>query len=130
MKKSIQHLLLISLLLLGTMRFSYAQPDLSHWQIGVNAGTFIYQGDLSPSRLGSYKTMKPDLGIYVSRILSPAIAVQAIPGHIHHTRCCLSRIFISYCALAKGQCNVTARRFSPSRSPFLTLLTCDDLEYR
>jgi hypothetical protein len=76
MKKSIQAALLISLLLFGARPFSYAQPDLSHWQIGFNAGLFIYQGDLSPSHFGSYKTMKPGLAVYASRILSPSFILR------------------------------------------------------
>jgi len=76
MTKSIQAPALISLLLFGMMPFAYAQPDLSRWQVGVSAGMFIYQGDLTPSRFGSYKTMKPGLGLYVSRILSPSFILR------------------------------------------------------
>lgn len=42
----------------------YAQPDLSRIELGANATTFIYQGDLTPSKLGSYKTIGLGLGIY------------------------------------------------------------------
>jgi hypothetical protein len=76
MTKSIQASALISLLLVGVMPFAYAQPDLSNWQVGVNAGMFIYQGDLTPSHFGSYKTMKPGFGIYVSRIISPSFILR------------------------------------------------------
>jgi len=76
MTKSIQAPVLISLLLFGTMPFTYAQLDLSNWQVGINGGIFIYQGDLTPSRFGSYKTMKPGFGLYVSRILSPSFILR------------------------------------------------------
>ena len=76
MTRSVQTSVLISLLLVGTIPFSYAQLDLSNWQVGVNAGMFIYQGDLTPSRFGSYKTMKPGFGLYVSRILSPSFILR------------------------------------------------------
>jgi len=51
MTKSIQAPALISLLLFGMMPFAYAQPDLSRWQVGVSAGMFIYQGDLTLANL-------------------------------------------------------------------------------
>ncbi len=76
MTKSIQTSLLASLSIFGIMPFAFAQPGLSNWQVGVNAGIFIYQGDLTPSHFGSYKTMKPALGIYVSRILSPSFILR------------------------------------------------------
>ena len=76
MTKLIQAPALISLLLFGIIPFAYAQLDLSNWQAGVNAGMFIYQGDLTPSRFGSYKTMKPGLGIYLSRILNPSFILR------------------------------------------------------
>jgi len=53
------------------------QPDfLSKFEIGVNAGLFVYQGDLTPSQLGSYKTLKPELNFFVSRIISPLISLR------------------------------------------------------
>ena len=53
-----------------------AQLNLSKWQIGVNGGIFIYQGDLTPSDLGSYKTVGPVAGIYVSRVLNPSLLLR------------------------------------------------------
>ena len=41
-----------------------AQFDITKIELGADAATFIYQGDLTPSRLGSFKTMKLGLGIY------------------------------------------------------------------
>jgi len=76
MTKSIQAPALIGLLLFGMMPFAFAQPDLSKWQVGINGGMFIYQGDLTPSRFGSYNTMKPGLALYVSRILSPSFILR------------------------------------------------------
>lgn len=54
-----------------------AQLDLSKWQIGANVGMFIYQGDLTPSPIGSYRTTQPGLGIYISRVLNPSFIVRA-----------------------------------------------------
>ena len=55
---------------------AYGQLNLSKWQVGVNAGIFIYQGDLTPSPLGSYRTLSPGFGLYVSRILSPSFILR------------------------------------------------------
>ncbi len=53
-----------------------AQPDFSKFEVGISAGTFIYQGDLTPSRPGSYKTLKPGLSIYVNKIISPTFSLR------------------------------------------------------
>jgi hypothetical protein len=55
---------------------AYSQLNLSKWQIGANAGVFIYQGDLTPSALGSYRTLSPGFGLYISRILSPSLILR------------------------------------------------------
>lgn len=41
-----------------------AQADLTKIELGANATSFIYQGDLTPSKLGSFKTIGLGLGIY------------------------------------------------------------------
>jgi Domain of unknown function (DUF6089) len=46
------------------------------YELGMNLGALIYQGDLTPSDLGSYRTMKPVIGIYGSRILTQAFSVR------------------------------------------------------
>src|SRR4030095_7803387 len=51
--------------------FASAQPDLSKFEIGINASAFIYQGDLTPEQLGSYRTLKPGFSIYINRLLTP-----------------------------------------------------------
>ena len=76
MTKPPQPILLIVLLLLSGLPFSHAQLNLSNWQIGLNAGAFVYQGDLTPSRFGSYKTLKPGIGLYISRVLSPSLILR------------------------------------------------------
>ncbi len=54
-----------------------AQTNAGKWQLGINGGVFIYQGDLTPSSFGSYKTPSLALGINVSRILNSYFAVRA-----------------------------------------------------
>jgi hypothetical protein len=66
----------LSLFICSNYLMLKAQPDLSMFEIGINAGVFIYQGDLTPSWLGSYKTLKPALGISVNRIISPMFSLR------------------------------------------------------
>jgi hypothetical protein len=39
-------------------------------ELGAGIGTFVYQGDLTPERMGSYKTMKPAVNIYFNKVLN------------------------------------------------------------
>src|SRR6185295_7593793 len=39
-------------------------------------GIFVYQGDLTPSDVGSYNTVKPTFGLYVSRVLNPSLLLR------------------------------------------------------
>lgn len=53
-----------------------AQIDAGSWQIGFNGGAFVYQGDLSPTAAGSYKTLKPGFGLYASKVLNPSLLLR------------------------------------------------------
>jgi len=55
---------------------SYAQINLSKLEIGLTGGVFVYQGDLTPARLGSYATLKPTVNLFVNRILNPDISLR------------------------------------------------------
>lgn len=54
-----------------------AQLPVSKYEVGINFGTLIYQGDLTPSALGSFKTPGWALGLNGSRRLSNAFSVRA-----------------------------------------------------
>ena len=54
-----------------------AQQGGYKWMIGINAGTMIYQGDLTPSALGSYKTPSFTFGISAGKILNSYFALRA-----------------------------------------------------
>ena len=49
----------------------------SSYEIGINVGTLIYQGDLSQSAFGSTKDLKPAIGIYVSKDLDAYFTLRA-----------------------------------------------------
>ncbi len=53
-----------------------AQTDAIKYELGAGLSSLIYQGDLTPSRLGSYRTMKLGVNIYGSRILNRSFMVR------------------------------------------------------
>lgn len=66
---------LLILLEIETMT-SQAQSLSSRYEIGIHAGTFLYQGDLTPASQGSLKTLHPSLTLTGSRFLSPSLALR------------------------------------------------------
>lgn len=66
----------LTLILSAVYEYASAQSDFSNYEIGLNAGIFVYQGDLTPQKLGSFKTLKPGIGISGTRIISPAFAAR------------------------------------------------------
>ena len=71
MAKSVLLFILSSIYLLAA-----GQSVFSKFEIGLNAGVFVYQGDLTPSQFGSYKTLKPGLSLFVNRIVSPLFSLR------------------------------------------------------
>jgi len=55
----------------------HSQTNSPKFQFGVGAGTFIYQGDLTPSSLGSYRTMKPVIDLFAAKFFSPSLSLRA-----------------------------------------------------
>ena len=53
-----------------------AQTNTPKYQFGVSLGTFVYMGDLTPSSVGSYKTLKPSLNLFAAKLLSPSFAIR------------------------------------------------------
>ncbi len=56
---------------------AYSQTNLTGWQLGFNFGGAVYQGDLSPSIFGSYKSIGPIFDINVSRYILPGIKLRS-----------------------------------------------------
>jgi Domain of unknown function (DUF6089) len=54
-----------------------AQSDNPKYEFGVNFGFLVYQGDLTPERMGSFRTQKFSIGLHASRILGPAFSLRA-----------------------------------------------------
>ena len=55
---------------------TFAQVDLSKFEIGLTGGVFVYQGDLTPSPIGSYRTLRPAVNLFVNRILNPSFSLR------------------------------------------------------
>ena len=66
---------LFVLLTIGSLPLS-AQIRYSKYELGLKAGVFIYQGDLAPSDAGSYKTLRPQFGLFASRLLSRSFSAR------------------------------------------------------
>jgi len=64
----------IALFLLGEK--SFAQINLSKIELGANANAFVYQGDLTPTRIGSLKTIKLGLGIFAIYKLNNSFSLK------------------------------------------------------
>lgn len=55
---------------------SDAQSGKSNLELGVGAGIFVYQGDLTPDPLGSYRTLRPGIVVSAANILSSSFSVR------------------------------------------------------
>ncbi|MEP7165324.1 MAG: DUF6089 family protein [Ferruginibacter sp.] len=56
---------------------TYSQAGNSHkWEAGINAGAYMYQGDLTTHAYGSVETIKPGFGISVTRIINKAFSAR------------------------------------------------------
>jgi hypothetical protein len=76
MKSVLKKSLLAVVLFSADIYLLHAQIDLSKYEVGLSGGVFVYQGDLTPQAIGSYKTMKPQLALHLYRIISPAFSVR------------------------------------------------------
>ena len=60
----------------GIHLLAASQPGFSKFEIGINAGVFVYQGDLTPSEFGSYNTLQPGLNFFLNKIVSPLFSLR------------------------------------------------------
>jgi hypothetical protein len=66
----------IALFLFAATLQARSQTDRGKFEFGLSGGVTIYQGDLTPSRLGSYKTPGINLNLFVNRILNPSFSLR------------------------------------------------------
>jgi len=46
------------------------------WEAGLNVGAYMYQGDLTPRRIGSIETITPGFGIFGTRIINRSFSAR------------------------------------------------------
>jgi hypothetical protein len=73
LSSKIVFVLVITLIAQNTL----AQFTPSKWEIGINAGTLIYQGDLSAGSFGYTNCLKPSVELWVSRSLDEYFSIRA-----------------------------------------------------
>ena len=52
--------------------------SLPKYEMGLNIGGYIYQGDLTPHQFGSIETIKPGIGISGTRIINRAFSARLL----------------------------------------------------
>ena len=55
----------------------YGQKAMTNLELGFNLGTYIYQGDLSPAAIGSYKTPGWGVMVFAKKQISNPFSVRA-----------------------------------------------------
>lgn len=55
----------------------FCQFNVPKYEFGLGLGMLVYQGDLTPRRLGSFETQKFSLGLTASRLFSPSFSARA-----------------------------------------------------
>ncbi|MBS1921444.1 MAG: hypothetical protein JST17_14420 [Bacteroidetes bacterium] len=68
---------LLAILLFCFTVKSNGQRRMNSIEVGINLGTFIYQGDLTPERFGSSKTPGYQLSFFINKIISKSFSVRA-----------------------------------------------------
>jgi hypothetical protein len=76
MKSVLKKTAVAAVLIFGKSVYSFSQLNLSKYEIGLSGGMFVYQGDLTPEKLGAYKTMKPQLALHIYRKISNSFSVR------------------------------------------------------
>ena len=76
MKIFLQKSIAILILSYTEMIEIYSQPGIAKFELGVSLGTFIYQGDLAPSHIGSVRTQKLGLNLFANKILNNSFLLR------------------------------------------------------
>jgi hypothetical protein len=70
------YVLCLPALILLYSQSATAQVKSSKYEAGIAVGAFIYQGDLTPNRLGSFPTLRPGILLHGTRKLNNHYAVR------------------------------------------------------
>lgn len=63
----------ITFLFISAPGYSQFYKDMS---VGLNAGLYVYQGDLTPDPLGSFRTIKPGFSLFAKKPLNHFLAAR------------------------------------------------------
>lgn len=77
MKWSFKQVVLFLVCSAGNSSLVFSQTNLPTYEFGLHAGMLVYQGDLTPRRLGSFETQKFSIGLHASKIISPILSFRA-----------------------------------------------------
>jgi opacity protein-like surface antigen len=72
--KKVPFLVLMFICSLSYLKSSAQLVFPAKYEVGINVGLYVYQGDLVPSILGSFRTAKPGIGLYLGRTISPSFS--------------------------------------------------------
>ncbi len=67
---------LLVLLFAAKKEMVYSQTNQHKYEFGINLGMLVYQGDLTPRRIGSFETQKFTVGLHASKIISPVLSLR------------------------------------------------------
>ena len=76
MKRVRQQTLAMAIAVCMTDQLS-APPTNPKYAFGLNLGFTVYQGDLTPERLGSFRTQRFAFGLHASRLISSSFSIRA-----------------------------------------------------
>ncbi len=76
MKSVFKKTAVIAVMVFGNTSYVFSQIDLSKYEVGLTGGVLVYQGDLTPEKLGAYKTMKPQIALHIYRKLNTSFSVR------------------------------------------------------
>ncbi len=55
---------------------AYAQVNVARYELGIAVSNFVYQGDLTPSAMGSYRTMRFGVSLHASKIMNASFSLS------------------------------------------------------
>lgn len=74
--KRITYLLILTISLLISADLSAQVGGSPKWEAGINAGAYMYQGDLTIHPTGSKETIRPGFGVSVTRLINSKFAAR------------------------------------------------------
>ena len=85
MKPILRKIFFVLLILVPVCFTCDAQDNLPKYQFGIMGGAFVYQGDLTPEALGSYKTLRPLIQLLASKFINSSFLIRGnlVFGGLH-----------------------------------------------